>query len=46
MMFRAIGFQDNLCIRGCALGDANAIEVNGRDDLIELARQTARALFA
>jgi hypothetical protein len=45
VMFNAIGFQDNRCIRGCSLGKRNAIVMNNRNDLIHLAKKTAQEIF-
>ena len=46
MMFNAIGFHGNRCIRGCSLGKKDAIAKNNRNDLINLAKTTAQEIFA
>ena len=45
-MFQAIGIGNNICVRGVGLGKPVAIDTNGRIDLLEAARATAREVFA
>jgi len=43
-MFKALGFQDNRCIRGWDLGKRDALATKNRDDLIHFAEKTAREI--
>ena len=45
MIFKALGFAETHLIRGCNLLEADALEINNREDLLALTVETARKVI-
>ena len=45
MIFKFIGFQETHLIRGCDLREADALKTKNRQDLIDLAKETAKKVL-
>jgi multimeric flavodoxin WrbA len=46
LIFHLLGFKDNYLIRGCDLREADDLKTKNREDLLTLARETARKLLS